>query len=366
MEYSKPRTCWIMLGFIGMQMAAFVIDIYVYPNIEGLAAVTNGLNASLYTPQLNKTMNAHNDTSLNPTGGQRKVHSDVGYRDHTMTISLKGRMGNNMFEVAVLLGMSTRTGYRPVLPATFKSLNKIFNLSIPIISESVYNETKFVCYNEIWGKEVVNETIDNITKMANGRNVELSGFFQSFRYFNNVHDLIHKEFVFRPVIQKQVSDLFKDHINTTKHRRPVTKVGIHVRLGDMKGFGSRIGLILPPESFFKNAMKYFMSKYTNVYFIVCTDEPDWVRENLHLHNVSNHVILLPRHSAHVDLALLSSCDHMIITRGTYSWWAGYLNPGRTLYYKNYVQPNSKAAAYFSHWSFIPRGDAKNRWVPING
>ena len=41
------------------------------------------------------------------------------------------------------------------------------------------------------------------------------------------------------------------------------------------------------------------------------------------------------------LALLSRCNHSIITLGTYSWWSGWLAGGDVIYYKRYLRPNSK-------------------------
>ncbi len=36
------------------------------------------------------------------------------------------------------------------------------------------------------------------------------------------------------------------------------------------------------------------------------------------------------HSAYVDFAMLTMCDHVIITIGTFSYWAAYLNGGEVV------------------------------------
>ena len=41
----------------------------------------------------------------------------------------------------------------------------------------------------------------------------------------------------------------------------------------------------PPTSYLKNAMKYFSSMFTNVYFVICTNDLRWTIANLAGDNV---------------------------------------------------------------------------------
>jgi hypothetical protein len=55
-----------------------------------------------------------------------------------------------------------------------------------------------------------------------------------------------------------------------------------------------------------------------------------------------------------DLAILSQCNHTIMTVGTYGWWAGYLAGGITIYYKNFPKPGSELSFIFNREEFFPQ------------
>ena len=332
------------------------------------------MSFSLQTPALppdNHTMKFNDEvTSTSPTT-VLDVHKYKSIPLHkyfnqslVMTILKQGRLGNAMFQYAVLLGMSAKTKYKPVMPTPFKPLLTTFNLSVPVIPDTIYRKYNFIKYKEHWGENVVNQTIKNITD-TNDKHLLLDGYFQSYFYFNHIRDVIYNDFTFRPRIQKQVVSFFETNFgNVSMISGKVTKVGIHVRLTDMNNWGRSHGLPLPPTTYFANAMDYFIKKYHNVYFIVCSDDTRWVSRNIQPQNISKQVVFSSFRKAELDLAMLTLCDHVIISRGSYGWWAGYLNKGTTIYYKDYANPNSMAAKYYMPLTYIPPNDEYNHWIPI--
>lgn len=52
-------------------------------------------------------------------------------------------------------------------------------------------------------------------------------------------------------------------------------------------------------------------------------------------------------SSAMDLALLSSCNHVVMTVGSFGWWAGYLSGGTVVYFKDYPKPGSNIGRGFS-------------------
>ena len=52
------------------------------------------------------------------------------------------------------------------------------------------------------------------------------------------------------------------------------------------------------------------------------------------------VTVMAGNSAPVDIASLTLTDHMIVSIGTFGWWAGYLNPGIKTYMKDFIRPGS--------------------------
>ena len=76
----------------------------------------------------------------------------------------------------------------------------------------------------------------------------------------------------------------------------------------------------PSTSYFKNALKYFSSMFTNVYFVICTiNDLRWTIANL----AGDNVVFSNNTNAGLDMSILSSCDHIIIGQGTFvCGWVG--------------------------------------------
>ena len=183
-------------------------------------------------------------------------------------------------------------------------------------------------------------------------------------------------------------------------------VGIHIRMEDItrKTNGRKVA---PPE-FYHKAMTYFRHKLNDVMFLVVSSKPIWFVESVmnlkeeeeiktksdlkqkhedadeakaNLFTNSNHtqlgpsfhdfasilrklkskanqdiillpgsdVALLPRgQSAACDLELLSKLDHIIITVGTFGWFAAYKSKGTVVAFKNFYEPGSPFAKAFQH------------------
>ena len=144
----------------------------------------------------------------------------------TMSIKGIGRQGNIMFQYAALRGLAARTGHRVVLPESFTTISRVFHLEIPI-SQPVFHNIKFVHHLEHDGYPHANETIGNITLLSNA-NVLLRGYFESFRYFENINDAIRKEFTLNKQLVAFAHRFFEDNLPTD---REITRVGLHVRMG---------------------------------------------------------------------------------------------------------------------------------------
>jgi len=59
-----------------------------------------------------------------------------------------------------------------------------------------------------------------------------------------------------------------------------------------------------------------------------------------------NVMFSVRHSTEQDLALIATCDHTIMSTGTYSWWASWLANGTTVYYTKFPRHGSPLSRYF--------------------
>ena len=95
-------------------------------------------------------------------------------------------------------------------------------------------------------------------------------------------------------------------------------------------------------------------------FIVASDDLSWCKKNIVGENIEysgqNYIL---------DLATISLSDHIIITRGTYSWWAGWLCKGTTVYYGIMPPNGTHVATVYKNNSRVPvPEDEYNHWISI--
>lgn len=150
-------------------------------------------------------------------------------------------------------------------------------------------------------------------------------YLQSFKYFQGLH--LKDKLRFLPAIERQASDYILAQKLVGK-----TLVGIHLRRGDLIEAGWSY-MRFPPGQYFVNAMRYYREKYPQAHFLVASSNTSWATSQA-MFRAPDVTIVTAKHSAAVDLAILSSCSHMIISVGTFGWWAGFLAGGQVIYYAN--------------------------------
>jgi galactoside 2-L-fucosyltransferase 1/2 len=103
-------------------------------------------------------------------------------------------------------------------------------------------------------------------------------------------------------------------------------------------------------------MQYFSQKYENTIFIVVSDDKQYCEKKF---GEKKNVIVSPRHfSASEDLAILSFCQHSIVTAGSFGWWSAFLADGDVLHDNRYMQKKSGICdcdpfMYFPPWFLFP-------------
>ena len=143
----------------------------------------------------------------------------------------------------------------------------------------------------------------------------------------------------------QINKMLTEFNFTSTHN--VTLVGVHIRRGNMLDeLNTKAGFAVATKEYLENAVKFFISKhFKNVIFVVCTDDMEWSKVNMP-HDVTVH--FEENNSREVDLAVLSSCSHVITTVGTFGWWAGWLSGGLVTYYKWPAMPGSPKRKDYSN------------------
>ncbi|XP_067652747.1 galactoside alpha-(1,2)-fucosyltransferase 2-like [Haliotis asinina] len=244
-----------------------------------------------------------------------------------ITVDFLGRLGNLMFEYASLYGISRKNNLIPVVPRTLSLLNS-FNISAQKSDQKYlkrYIEKKGCTFEP------------EVMQLGNGSDVRLVGYFQSWKYFQFVEKEIRQNFRWKENIFKQANDLLR---NLVKYEQDAIRIGVHVRRGDMVHSAHMVnyGYIAANKDYLDKALTYFRSKFKNASFIVVSDDIKWCEENIKGEDVH---ILKKNNSPEVDMAILTLCNHTIITSGSFGWWSAWLAGGEVVYFKGYPRPGSQ-------------------------
>jgi len=244
-----------------------------------------------------------------------------------------GRLGNQMFEYAALRGIAAYRGFDWCIPPINQkgienySLHECFKLS-PDVRYSILHGTSYVQERFFHFDEEI------LTRCPN--NVSLHGFFQSWRYFDNVQDEIRKDFTFHDSHLNPCKEMMEE----LEGQEPIM---LHVRRGDPnltdpRGFKwsyTQCGSMHPvqPIEYYEKALSKFDK---NQPVIVFSDSMDWVKEQEFF---SGDRFLLSEpvdkyedgsFTPYADLCLMSLCSHAIIANSSMSWWGAWLisNPNK--------------------------------------
>ena len=195
-------------------------------------------------------------------------------------------------------------------------------------------------------------------------------FLQSWKYFEKYEDEVRGLLKFHDILidraqqflydeRRRVNSEGRFRSETSRPRTETVFIGVHVRHGDMfAGHHVRIGYQTAPLTYLISSVEYFIERFRHVHFIVCSDDIMWCRgqDVFHTRDMgpkSYAVSFSEGFSEGFDLALLSQCNHTIMTVGTFGWWGGWLAGGDVVYYKQPIKPGSVLAENFNSDDFYP-------------
>ena len=301
---------------------------------------------------------------MNDSHGKTQVKKSIDRRPF-ITVNTKGRLGNKMFEYAALLGIADTNNFVPVLPKQMENLKRVFNVTAQVSD----NKLRFIQYAEFHQKKPHNQSFDRDTGNLQRNNTNLTGYFQSWKYWIHIETQIRNEFQFQHDIQQEA----ESYINMIRAKQFGAKnnivIGIHARRGDfLSKESNRTGRAPSHASYFRNAMNFYHNKFvandsslfennnrTQLIYIVASDAIRWCKSNIQ----GDNVFYSEGHDAAVDLAILSMCDHMIMSGGTFGWWASFLSNGTVTYDPLTVRPGSiKFRAINPDEYYMPH------WIPL--
>ena len=317
---------------------------------SGLSSLSRSNTSSFRS---NSSATASSNTSSPQTLGVDKyVSCDYHIAD--------GRgLGNQMFDLAAVVYVAQLTGRQPSLLIYTRKLmlDEVFELGVKrfinLCPCYVFGERRSLMYDRRL-EELAN---GSRAKETRGKSILLYGFFQSWKYTLNVEHRLRQHFTFLPEI-RQFVDKFLNESKPPGWAAGFVRVGIHVRRGDVLNADKmKYGYTTPDDKYFAHAMLYFVDQFDYIQFIVASNDIGWCRQHFAefatalRHRVN--VTYLSSHSRGQDLAVLASCEHTIMSTGTFGWWAAWLARGITIYYNDWPRKGSSLDKIFRREDFFP-------------
>lgn len=215
-----------------------------------------------------------------------------------ITCNLKGQLGNQMFIIAATVGVAKKHDVPYRIPnwivdpnckePYFKDIASISKQQMDeMVNLPIYTEPNFH-YDEI---------------PYTGGNLCLNGYFQSQKYYDHCKEYIYNLFDIPYLMNRGV-------------------VGLHIRRGDYLALPEHHPVI--DMGYIASAIEYFVGKGYNS-FMVFSDGMDWCRQNINSNIFKGCKFVYSSGSALDDMENLSSCEHLMMSNSTFSWWAGELN-----------------------------------------
>lgn len=248
-------------------------------------------------------------------------------------IKVKGRLGNQMFDYALLrklesMGKDVRLDFSQLYIDGIKNeLNIFTNLKY---TEANINDVCRLgdCKKDFFSKarrkcgfrkktHLYEENMMFMNNIFELDEVYLEGFWQSEKYFPDMRKKLLTEFTF-----DNVDELNKDVINQIK---TTNSVSLHVRRGDYteKKYAGIYGGICT-KNYYENALTYLKSRYKDIVVFIFSDDLQWAAQNFKGENC----VLVKENTgnrSHLDMYLMSQCKHNIIANSSFSWWGAWLN-----------------------------------------
>jgi hypothetical protein len=254
-------------------------------------------------------------------------------------VSFEGGLGNQMFQYAFLKNLqyhgkkvlacltsniSTTSFY---LLDVFRNINLEIcteEQKIDLIKKNINDKEKskkFILYIE----ESINETESKKMDLSiiNVTGGVFSGLFQTYKFAEQVRDLLIKDFVFKDKIENKL-EKFRDCLD-----RDIT-VSIHIRRGDyLTGNNYWIYGDICTQEYYINAISYMKDKVGNCKFVFFSNDIEWVKRNYNIeHAIYVSSTLFDNYQDWYDMYLMSICKHNIIANSTFSWWGAWLNSNK--------------------------------------
>jgi hypothetical protein len=249
-----------------------------------------------------------------------------------------GRLGNQLFQYAILKKISLETNYDIELP--FSILQNIHHGQKCLLNNFKLPSCKFK--NDVKVKNIFIEK--GFYENINYRNfdeklfqlpddTDLIGFFQNVEYYESIKkELIH-EFELQNVIQNKIKSIL------TEFKRPI--VSLHIRRGDVSDntnpidyeWSNRFDENSTQYKYYTKALQLIPDNSTILLFTGGSRENNIIKdyEWCEKYFTDKRIKTIKDLNDIETFCLMSNCDYNITSfASTFSWWASFLNPNNKI------------------------------------
>lgn len=266
-------------------------------------------------------------------------------------VQLIDGFGNQLFQVAALLGYCHRHGLQPVL-------------DMERVCVSSYAHTD--CVNTDWFVDLPFESLPTTVRVLpqTVATIEyeelpytpdprttplLQGWFLSPRYFPPRDVVVHH---LRPP-PDVVADVRSRWSSLLDNPRTVC---LHIRRGDFALYGNKY-LLDSKEAYYAHALTVMADRVGGndpIPLAVFSDSHSWCRQYFERHPQPRYDLHYVREKKdYQDLALMCQFHHHILSNSTFGWWGAYLaNSQHVIAPYPWLSESNSKDIYLDHWTLL--------------
>lgn len=173
----------------------------------------------------------------------------------------------------------------------------------------------------------------SIEELTADSNWHLEGYLQHIKYFEPYLPLLRMIFAFdEQVLQtcrKFLTEKEEEKVSSignmqgARGREAPPKIAVHLRLPNLTNEPFENSCYAcPTTSFVYAAMDRMVSMFPNAHFILCSNDPARCRT---VYDFNKWTVSWAELGLMEDMAVMSMCDHFILSASTYGWWAAMLS-----------------------------------------
>jgi hypothetical protein len=256
-----------------------------------------------------------------------------------------GRIGNQMFQYASLKGIAHNRGFEFSIPP--KEIFGIYDINVKNSDSNIYNLFNLDVKNTIKLTEntTFNERFfhyDDLLFNTCPDNIDLCGYFQNPKYFENIKDEIIKDFKFPDELKSECMQFFDNNFDGDA-------ISLHIRRGDYLKYSQH------PVQTLEYYEKSLSLLPENVPVIIFSSDDLWCKEQDLFQ--SDRFFISENNTTEFDLCLMHLCNYHIIANSSFSWWGSWLsNSKKTIAPKNWFSGSNSnykvEGLYLKDWVIL--------------